>query len=206
MKKLFLVGALALTTLFASAQDGLQGKWFVGGQFGYEHSKIKDGGKSDNYTILPTIGTFISPDLAVGAALGYAGTKEGDFKTNQVVIAPLARKYWNISGGLFFFGQASLPVSFGDKNFGELVDKDGKTYVGQFDKKAKTLGINVELAPGFDYIINERFSVETSFTVLSLGYNNEKQGDYKKDTFGFFANRDNGPKFGDLKIGFKMIF
>lgn len=203
MKKLLLVGALALSTMFASAQ-GLEGKWFVGGQLGYEHTKVKDGGKGDKYTIMPTVGKFISPDVAVGAAFGYEGSKNGDFKTNQVVVAPLVRKYWNISGGLFFFGQASLPVSFGDKNFGEMEDKDGEIYIGKLDKKAKTLGVNLELAPGFDYIINEKFSIETSFRVLSLGYNNEKQGDYKKDTFGFFANE--GTKFGELKIGFKMIF
>lgn len=195
MKKLFLVGALALSTMFANAQ-GLEGKWFVGGQFGYNHSKVKGTDlKTDTYTILPTVGTFISPDVAVGAQLGYSGSKIDGAKTNQITIAPLARKYWNISGGLFFFGQAALPVSFGDT---KGADKDAT--------KVKNFGVDVTLAPGFDYIINEKFSIETSFTVLNVGYSNRKNGDVKKNSFGFNANKNGGSEIGDLMIGFKMIF
>lgn len=203
MKKLLLVGALALSTMFASAQ-GLEGKWFVGGQFGYNHTKeeIKNSKfelKKDTYTILPTVGTFISPDVAVGAALGYSGSKNGDVKTNAITVMPLARKYWNISGGLFFFGQAALPVSFGDTK--GILDESGK----ELDK-IKNFGIGVELAPGLDYIINEKFSIETSFTVLSVGYKNRKQGDWKSNDFGFNVNENGGSKIGELRVGFKMIF
>lgn len=201
MKKLLLVGALALATVFgANAQDGLEGKWFVGGQFGYNHSKTKGTDmKSDTYTILPTIGTFISPDVAIGAQLGYAGGKTNGLKGNQVTIAPLARKYWNISGGLFFFGQASLPVSFGDHQR-KGWDSEGEEIV----EKEKNFGVNVQLRPGFDYIINGKFSVETSFNILTLGYTNSKYRGIKTNAFGFFANE--GSSFGDLMIGFKMIF
>lgn len=199
MKKLLLVGALALATVFgANAQDGLEGKWFVGGQLGYKHTKDKVADtsvKTNEYTIMPTIGTFISPDVAVGAAVGYTGSKKDKLKTNNFTIMPLARKYWNVSGGLFFFGQAGLPVTFGDVN-----NRGGVV----LDDKIKNFGVNVQLSPGFDYIINGKFSIETSFNILTVGYNHEKEGKRKSDSFGFFANE--GSSFGDLMIGFKMIF
>jgi len=196
MKKLFLVGALALSTVFAASAQDLEGKWFVGGQLGFKSTKIKGvDDKANEYTILPTIGTFISSDVAVGASLGYKGTKEGKAKTNAIVIAPLARKYWNIAGGFNVFGQAALPIAFGDKTTG----LEGA-------EKFKTLDIHLELAPGFDYIFNDKFSLETSFTVLRLGYAQSKQGEAKTDSFGFNANQDDSSYLGEFKVGFKMFF
>jgi hypothetical protein len=63
------------------------------------------------------------------------------------VVKPLVRKYWNIKGGLFFYGQAAVPVMFGKEKVAD----------------SKTMSVNLELAPGFDYVINKWMTVETSF-------------------------------------------
>lgn len=49
---------------------------------------------------------------------------------------------------------AGLPVAFGK------------------DKKAdiKNSSVALELAPGFDYIINKWITIETSFVILNVGY------------------------------------
>ncbi|MBD8387605.1 outer membrane beta-barrel protein [Dysgonomonas sp. BGC7] len=202
MRKLFLVGALALSTLFVSAQDGLQGKWFVGGQLGFGSSKDNKTAletKTTSFNVVPMVGTFISPSVAVGAGLGYTSSKvkvagEQTRKTNGFEIAPFARKYWNIAGGLYFFGEAALPVSF------------GSTEGANSDSKSNSTAINIALAPGFDYIINDWISIETKFNILTAGYNSDKpKGGTRSDSFGFNGNTHQN-EFGDLTIGVKFLF
>lgn len=82
----------------AQAQkQGLQGTWFVTSQVGYQQTKTGDV-KSTNMTILPIIGTFVKPTVAVGAAVGYMNIKSEDntgtlANTGLVAIEPLVRKY-----------------------------------------------------------------------------------------------------------------
>ncbi|WP_353120895.1 outer membrane beta-barrel protein [Dysgonomonas capnocytophagoides] len=212
MRKLFLVGALALSTLFVSAQDGLQGKWFVGGTVGYQSLKNQEvtvlGGEFDevkSFSIMPTIGTFISPSVAVGAAVGYQnikGTdilsegKKADTKFNAFVIQPFARKYWNITGGLHFFGEAALPVQFGNTKTGE----------GDAQVKVNATSFGLALSPGFDYIVNDWISIETKFTVFNIDYTSVKpKGGDSTNNFSIMGDT-NANKFGDLTIGVKFLF
>jgi hypothetical protein len=55
------------------------------------------------------------------------------------VVKPLVRKYWNFSRGLFFYGQAALPI---------MMRKD-KVYDG------KNSSFALELAPGFENVVNK---------------------------------------------------
>ena len=69
MKKV-LLAVMALTAFAGNAQDGFKGKWFVMGQAGYGTT---NDGKTTSYSILPAVGTFVSPTTAVGLAIGYVG-------------------------------------------------------------------------------------------------------------------------------------
>ncbi|SBV98885.1 outer membrane beta-barrel protein [uncultured Dysgonomonas sp.] len=208
MKKLLLVSALALSCLFANAQDGLKGTWFVGGQvgFGSDKSYTTSSGqalerKVNDFTVAPLVGTFVTPSVAVGAALGFESGKvkvggEQTEKSTDFSIMPFARKYWNITGGLYFFGQAALPLSFGSTEYGS----------GDNKLKVNDTNIAVALAPGFDYIINDWISVETSFTILSARYNSSKpKGGDSSNSFRFNGNT-HGTEIGDLTIGVKFLF
>lgn len=208
MKKLLLVSALALSCLFANAQDGLKGTWFVGGQvgFGSDKSYATSSGqalerKVNDFTVAPLVGTFVTPSVAVGAALGFESGKvkvggEQTEKSTDFSIMPFARKYWNITGGLYFFGQAALPLSFGSTEYGS----------GDNKLKVNDTNIAVALAPGFDYIINDWISVETSFTILSARYNSSKpKGGDSSNSFRFNGNT-HGTEIGDLTIGVKFLF
>lgn len=194
MKKLFLLGAFALVCLFSNAQ-GLQGTWFVGGNLAITSDKkhVSDVEvKTDAYTVMPLLGTFVSPSVAVGGALGYTNTKTGDDKSNTFTIMPLVRKYWNITGGLYFFGQAALPVSFG--NTKGSVEKDN-------------LGVSLDFAPGFDLIVNSWFTVEASFGLASLGYKSEKPKDGKTDSsWGIKGTSIGSEELGKLTVGVKFLF
>jgi hypothetical protein len=208
MKKLLLVSALALSCLFANAQDGLKGTWFVGGQvgFGSDKSYTSSAGetaeqKVSDFAVAPMFGTFISPSVAVGAALGFDSEKtkvggEQTLKASNFSIAPFARKYWNITGGLHFFGEAKLPVSFGNTKYG----------IGEHELKVNRTEIGVVLSPGFDYIINDWISVETSFSLLSATYNSSRpKGGDSSNSFRFNGNTHQ-TEIGDLTIGVKFLF
>jgi len=210
MKKLLLACLLAIPCLFAHAQVDLQKKWFVGGQVSY-HS-IDDPGLAQytsgydlkQYHFLPTVGTFISSSVAVGLSVGYQNSKytgkddnNWTSKYNNIDIQPFTRKYWNITKGLYFFGEAALPISFGNS---KGILQDTEVY------KMNTTHIGLRVSPGFDYFINDWISIETKFTLFSATYTEfkPKEGD---STTNFRIGADtNANQIGDLTIGVKFLF
>lgn len=201
MKKILLVAGIVLLSLTANAQEkskGLQGVWWAAGQVSFDSSKTGDA-KTNSSMILPILGTFISPDLTVGLGIGNINstTKLGSATTaesNTFVIKPLVRKYWNVSGSLFFFGQAALPVMIGKDKITDL----------------KTSSVALTIAPGFDYVINKWLTVETSFDVLNVSTSTSTPKVGNKTTkFGFNANPMNSVadrNLGALQVGIKFLF
>ena len=118
MKKLFFILTLALVSFGLSAQDGLKGTWFAGGQLSYGKTdqEFKFAGETTiaevkSLTLLPIVGTFVTPDVAVGAGIGYMSDKvEDSDKVDYFVFKPLVRKYWNITGPIYLFGQVAAPI------------------------------------------------------------------------------------------------
>ena len=204
MKKILLLAGIALFGLTANAQEkkeskGLQGTWWVAGQVSFSSQKTGDA-KTDNNMILPIVGYFIAPSVTVGVGVGTIGSKTVDGSgltttdSNKFVIKPLVRKYWNVSGGLFFYGQAALPVMMGKEKVAD----------------SKTSSVTLELAPGFDYVVNKWMTVETSFTIFNVGSETDTPsvGD-KTTTFSFNANPMNSVAdraLGNLQVGVKFLF
>ncbi|MDA6071369.1 porin family protein [Flavobacterium sp. AC] len=209
MKKILTFATIALISLTVKAQDasqGLKGAWFVTSQFGYQQTKTGDN-KNTNLSVIPIVGTFITPSVAVGAGLGYINMKSdasvgvAATKTDLFVIQPLARKYWNVAGSLYFFGQAALPIIAGK-------EKESGTKINQF-------GLSV--SGGFDYFVTKNFSVEFSYDLANFTSTtiDPKSGEKTTVTnFGLahMANVDSAYLVGGsnlttpLAVGFKFIF
>lgn len=159
MKKILLVVALAIVSLTVNAQEkskGLQGAWFATSQFGYQQTKTGDV-KSTNLTLLPIVGTFISPSVAIGAGVGYINVKSENASTTLantglIVVEPLIRKYWNVAGSLYFFGQIATPIISGKEK--------------ESDLKVRQLGLAV--SGGFDFFVSKNFSVEFSYDMANF--------------------------------------
>lgn len=159
MKKIVTLVGVVLISLTAKAQEesqGLKGTWFATSQFGYQQTKTADE-KNTSLSVLPIVGTFVTPSVAVGVGVGYINIKaESDAgtaaKTDLIVVQPIVRKYWNIAGSLYFFGQAALPVITGK-------EKESELKVNQF-------GLSV--SGGFDYFITKNFSVEFSYDLANF--------------------------------------
>ncbi|QSB25747.1 hypothetical protein D0809_07480 [Flavobacterium circumlabens] len=159
MKKIVTLISIALICLTAKAQEvdkGLKGAWFATSQFGYQQTKTADV-KNTSLSVLPIVGTFVTPSVAVGAGFGYMNIKSDSdkgtaAKTDLIVIQPLARKYWNVAGSLYFFGQLAAPIITGKEK--------------QSDLKITQFGLS--LSGGFDYFVTKNFSVEFSYDLANF--------------------------------------
>ncbi|MCD0472000.1 porin family protein [Flavobacterium sp. JAS] len=212
MKKILTLISIVFIGLTAKAQDsnqGLKGAWFATSQFGYQQTKMADL-KNTNLSVIPIVGTFITPSVAVGAGLGFinikADSKAGTAaKTDLIVIQPLARKYWNVAGSLYFFGQLAVPI---------ITGKEKET-----DLKVNQLGLSV--SGGFDYFVTKNFSVEFSYDLANFTSTTIDPKDGEKTTVTNFglahvANVDpfyntalagsNPNLTSPLSVGFKFIF
>ncbi|SHG25137.1 outer membrane beta-barrel protein [Flavobacterium defluvii] len=212
MKKIFTLVGIALISLSVRAQDstqGLKGAWFATSQFGYQQTKTADQ-KNTSLSVLPIVGTFVTPSVAVGAGIGIINIKADSnagtaAKTDLFVIQPLARKYWNVAGSLYFFGQAALPIITGKEKESEL--------------KVNQVGLSV--SGGFDYFVTKNFSVEFSYDLANFTSTTLEPKNGEKTTVTNFglahvANVDpfyntalagsNPNLTSPLSFGFKFIF
>lgn len=156
------------------------------------------------------MGTFVTRSVAVGAGIGYINIKADSnagtaANTGLYVIEPLARKYWNIAGSLYFFGQAALPVITGKEKESGL--------------KVNQVGLSV--SGGFDYFVTKNFSVEFSYDLANFTSTTLEPKNGEKTTVTNFglahvANVDpfyntalagsNPNLTSPLSFGFKFIF
>lgn len=196
MRKLFLVASLMVFCTVMSAQ-GLKGVWFAGGNVGFGKEEVfNDAGvksKTTTTSIMPLAGKFVSPSVAVGGAIGYDYSKKGDIKNTGFTIMPLARKYWNIAGNLYVFGQMALPVNISNQK--------------GVDPKVNGFGVHFQVAPGFDLIVNKWFSIEASFVLANAGYSQTKpKGGKSSDSWSLNGKTIGTSSFGDLTVGVKFLF
>ncbi|KRD58095.1 hypothetical protein ASE40_17295 [Flavobacterium sp. Root935] len=212
MKKIVTLVSIALVSLTAKAQDsgqGLKGTWFATSQFGYQQTKSADA-KNTTLSVLPIVGTFVTPSVAVGAGVGYINIKADSdagtaAKTDLFVAQPLVRKYWNVAGSLYFFGQVAVPIITGKEKESEL----------------KVNQVGLSLSGGFDYFVTKNFSVEFSYDLANFTSTtiDPKTGDKTTVTnFGLahVANVDpfyntalggsNPNLTSPISVGFKFLF
>ncbi|OMQ13252.1 outer membrane beta-barrel protein [[Flexibacter] sp. ATCC 35103] len=212
MKKILTLASFVLIGLTAKAQEttqGLKGAWFATSQFGYQQTKTADV-KNTSLSVLPIVGTFVTPSVAVGAGFGLINIKSDSkagtaAKTDLIVIEPLARKYWNVAGSLYFFGQLAAPIITGKEK--------------ESDLKVNQIGLS--LSGGFDYFVTKNFSVEFSydlanFTSTTLDPKNGEKTTVTNFGLAHVANVEsfyNGALGGSnpnltspLSFGFKFIF
>lgn len=159
MKKLMTALLLIVVSLGATAQKkGLQGISFATSQFGYTQTKTGTN-KSTNLTVLPIVGTFVSPSVAIGAGIGTINIKSvsgavTNANTNLFVFQPLVRKYWNVAGNMYFFGQLAAPIISGKEKQSEL----------------KVTQVGLAASGGLDMILGKHFSVEFSYNLANLSF------------------------------------
>ncbi|MNY23587.1 hypothetical protein D3C86_1572600 [compost metagenome] len=169
MKKIVLAAIAVLGFTFANAQtEGFsKGDAFISGALNVGSTKEGDA-KQNNFTIVPSVGYFVSNNIAIGAKLGFGSTKIGDDKTNDFTVGAFGRYYFTPASQFSVYGQAGLDFTN---------SKSG-------DYKENEIGANVGL--GLSYFLSKHFAIEATW--LGLGYsvnNNGGHGADKTNSFGF---------------------
>lgn len=221
MKKLLLAGAVALFGL--SGAQIKTGTLYLSGQAGFSQEKNNNTEiKNQDFSVIPTMGIFIAPNVAVGAGIGYSGNRREyvDFiaspisseskryrsvvKMNAFTAAPFIRKYWMLSDNLYFFGHLEVPIQIGKRTLDTQLEYVSYTYGYYYsesislEQKYTSFGVNVK--PGVDYFISKNWTIEAA--IGEFGYNNMKIKDHENgtDTFNFGLN------LSSVTFGVKYIF
>lgn len=189
MKKLIFTLAVVfgLTSMTSVNAQGAGSMW-AGGSVGFETSKVKDGDRHTNYNIIPEFGYVIYDDFGVGIRLGYAHREFGDadlerkVKTDGFTVNPFARYSFlkgNI-GGLFVDGGA------------------GYTYTKNKTTDTKIHEFEVGFRPGVAITVSNNLALTGKFGFL--GYQYEKYGSRKTNSFGFDFD------MSQIELGLNIVF
>jgi hypothetical protein len=200
MKKLLLSLVAVSALAFSTQAQTEKGKFMLGGNVGFNTTKVDGANKSDlSFSVIPSVGYFVSDNFAIGTGVGYAYDKavSKSLLNQSFEVAPFGRYYVGLSDQFKFFGQLSVPMSFGNN---KALDADGNSG----DKIASTTRIGAYVAPGFAFFPTKRIGIE--FSVTGLGYNNyqvknEVTGNkVKANSFGLEADAAN------INLGVKFHF
>lgn len=182
MKKLLLTLTAAAAVTFAANAQTEKGKTILGGTVSYDYSNVKDvDGSEQSFSIIPSVGVFVSDNVAVGLGIGYAWGQEDNgvekVKVGEFSAAPYARLYKG-DGDFKFFGQLSVPMGWGTSKQND-------------DKLFSSERYGVELAPGFAYFPTDKIGIE--FSVKGLYYQNttlkpESGDNVSSNSFGLDAS------------------
>ncbi len=165
-KALFTIGA-SLLVLATQAQEG---SWYIGGNAGYHVTQQNLGGskgpKNTTWSFSPEIGTFLTDNFQLGAAITLAGQEQANYDTDKTVIKS------NMTGGSvyarYFFGNG-LFRPFVGMNVTVLPGSATYTDVTRSDKY-QTMNYGANINAGFALALSTRVTAVGSFG--ALGYNN----------------------------------
>lgn len=167
MKKILLsVSALFIAfTTYAqeNESDGLgfkKGDTYISGNISYGSDKDHVT-KTTNFTVSPTIGHFVSDNIAVGVTLSYMG------QNNNTTGNP-ETKQKSFSGGVFgrYYFTPANRFSF----FGELNANYNHSYSNTKGfPEYKGNGFSIQAGPGINYFLSPHFSLQSYTGLLSYG-------------------------------------
>ncbi|MBW8360848.1 MAG: porin family protein [Kaistella sp.] len=207
MKKVLLVGAVALfgavNAQVTTAGEGfVKGDTFITGAVEYSSTK-QDQYEENAATIAPSFGIFVSPNIAVGARVGYT---KGNVENTFTVIGQtytLSEEMEAVNAGVFgryYITPASKFSLFGELNANYVgvntTDDDGMDV-----NETKYNGFNFGFAPGVNYFLTRNFALEA--TVGVLNYTSMKED---TDNAKSIDNFNIGLNFTDVSLGLVYKF
>ena len=173
MKKVLLTAVAVFSLTFVNAQEEKEttgvgfskGDVFITGAVGFGTSSTGDF-KANGFTVSPSVGFFVNENIALGARLGFNSTTEDDTVTED--------KSTEFSAGVFgryYFTPASQFSIFAELG-AEINNTKFESTTGPFTSESKSNGFGIAFAPGVNYFISDKFSIEATWGVL--GYSTSK--------------------------------
>lgn len=194
MKKLFILGLMAVCAYTASAQV------WVGGTLGFtsstrdsnehklhSHPEYSDNNKNidvSTFNLNPTVGYDLNEKFSIALACQYSytgsttkvyGTTD-ESSAHAIAVNPFVRYHFASCGDVRFFVDGGVSV--------------GKTFVKNVDHNATNFSAG--FTPGLSYRFNDRVSLVANLG--GLGWKNSSDGDDESSSF--FFNLHNSVSFG----------
>ena len=174
MKKIVLAAVFAVASMAANAQV------WMGGEVGYQHTKVTNNGntlsKENIFTLAPEIGYTLNDKWDIAAGIGFGHTDDDNASTNSFILNPYAR-YKAVKAGNFTF--------FLDGGFAYQLD-----HTHGVDDNTNSWEIAIK--PGFSYAISPKVSLVAH--VGKFGWAFSKRGDVKANQVNIGV--DNAVAFG----------
>lgn len=206
MKKILLSAAAVIAFAFnAQAQETTgttgfsEGDVFMTGSVGFGSQKYGDA-KTNQFTIAPKAGYFVTSNIALGAQIGYTSATEtevvggpfgpvtADTDTNTFTVGVFGRYYFTPARNFSFFGQLGVDYA------------TAKSETEGIPGENKADGFNVGLAPGISYFVSDHIALEATFGLL--GYNTVKVDGDSESTNSFEIGAD----FTNIQFGIVYKF
>ena len=167
MKKIILSIVAICAFTFANAQDkkesGLgfsKGDVFATGSLSLGSSNNKDTDfKSNGFQIAPQVNYFVSENISIGARIGYQTSKG---KSVGVTVVDNTTFSFGLAGRYYVTPASQFSV------FAELGADYGSTKNNLTTVGNKINGFNVAFAPGLNYFVSNKFSIEAKLAVLDF--------------------------------------
>lgn len=192
MKKVIFSFVMIAAAISSNAQDGFsKGSKFLSGSFGISSTDNKEEvTKTSSFSVSPSVGYFVSDNLAVGLGLGYGSSKvtidgDTDSETNTLSFGGFGRYYFSPKSKFTMFGHLGINYLSND-------------YVSD---EYKTTGIDAFVAPGFNYWVSNKLALEA--VIGKLGFSSSK-GDY--DGAESSSSFDFGLNLSNVSFGMVMKF
>ncbi len=160
MKKLFMIAAMAVMSLTASAQV------WVGGSLGFNTTKV-DGADSGttNFSIAPEVGYSLGEKWDVALKLGYAFNDAAN--TNSFEITPYVRYTFCKAGNFSVFCDGGISYA--------------TTHTQGVEDNANVFAVGFN--PGIGYAVSDKVTLVAH--IGDLSYAHGWQGDGKVNSFNF---------------------
>lgn len=198
MKKLVLSLIAVSALAFSTQAQTEKGNFMIGGNVGFNSEKTDGAEKADlSLSLVPSVGYFIDNNLAIGTGIGYQFDKSynataiNSVKTQAFVVSPYAR-YYAGSEQFKFFGQLSVPMSFGNT---KVSTDSGNNYF----KTGNNNSIGVALSPGIAFFPSKKVGIE--FSVNGISYNDNTLENRNGEVITGNKNFNIGANFFSPKIG-----
>ena len=158
MKKIILTVAAVFALSFANAQDKKEssegfakGDLYLSGTFNFSSDKSSAEVKTDNLTLSPSLGYFLTENIALVGGLDYTSNKVDDAKTSGFGLNAGVKYFWTPA--------SKFSLSIGGK-LSYMTTKDDAT-----DIKVNIIGLNVPV--GFNYFVSDSFAITSEWAGLS---------------------------------------
>jgi long-subunit fatty acid transport protein len=186
MKKVLLTAAAVLSLTFVNAQEEKgtgsgfsKGDVFITGAVGYGTISTGDS-KLTSFTLSPSVGFFVNENIAFGAVLGFNSSTLEDSVTDAFSAGFFVRNYFKPSAQFSVFAELKAAI-----NNTKTESRTGAV----IENELKTNGVGLAFAPGVNYFISDKFSIEATWGLL--GYSTSKpdfDGAESTDNFSFGLN------------------